>query len=227
MAPLSKRRTRPESLRYERIFRRFQSFTMIARDAYIANLLLAEQALSRCAPAEGCIIECGTWRGGMAAGLMVVGGENRTYHFFDSFRGLPLAGEEDGKEARDWQADTHGPRYFNNCSATLDDFKNVIRLARIPQDRVSIHEGWFDVTFPKFVVPPISVLRLDVDWYRATLMCLEHFWTSLLPGAVILIDDYYDWQGCRKAVHAFLAQKHAPEPIRQYPLGGIAYIIKS
>jgi O-methyltransferase len=212
--------------KYERIFRRFSTFSMVGHDAYVANLLLAEQALARTGLHGGCIIECGTWRGGMAAGLMVVGGKKRCYYFFDSFKGLPAAGEEDGDEARRWQMNKLGPRYFDNCSATLEEFRKVISLAWNPQDNVHIHEGWFDLTFPNVTTPPISVLRLDVDWYRSTMMCLDKFWDSLLPGAVILIDDYYDWEGCRKAVHAFLARKHAREAICQSSLGGVSYILK-
>ncbi len=52
------------------------------------------------------------------------------------------------------------------------------------------------------------------------------FWDRLLPGAVVLIDDYDAWEGCRKAVHAFLAARDAPEAIRQSRFGKVAYIVK-
>lgn len=214
-------------LRYRRIFNRFRDFTMVERDAYIANLSLAEQTLAKPRLKSGCIIECGTWRGGMAAGLMMLGGKNRSYYFFDSFRGLPPPGAEDGEEAKHWQENKRGARYFNNCTATLERFMSVIALAGVPQDRVHVHEGWFEHTFPAVTVPPISVLRLDADWYKSTMACLEKFWDTLLPGAAVLLDDYYDWEGCRKAVHSFLARKNTREAIRQTSLGGVSYILKS
>jgi hypothetical protein len=75
--------------RYFAIWRRFRASTLLGRDAYLVNLYLADKHLSNPRLAEGCIVECGTWRGGMAAGLSVIGGPDRDYHFFDSFEGLP------------------------------------------------------------------------------------------------------------------------------------------
>src|SRR5580700_6867397 len=103
---------------YHRIFRQFEDFTMVHRDAYIANLHLVCEAFLRTKTASGCVIECGTWRGGMAAGLMLIGGKGRDYYFFDSFQGLPSPGAEDGEGALRWQKNTKGPRYFNNCTAS-------------------------------------------------------------------------------------------------------------
>src|SRR5271154_5691585 len=74
---------------YEAIYRRFRQRTMIGRDAYLANLYLADRCLSHAAAGGGCVVECGTWRGGMAAGLATLGGPARDYYFFDTFAGLP------------------------------------------------------------------------------------------------------------------------------------------
>jgi O-methyltransferase len=211
---------------YYRMFKRFREFTMVDRNAYIANLCLVERALAAPGLDAGCIIECGTWRGGMAAGLLTVGGTSREYHFFDSFMGLPPASVEDGEEARQWQANKDGPRFFNNCTATMEEFMMVVGTVDIPPKHVHVYKGFFEETFPDFQAPPISVLRLDADWYNSTMMCLQKFWDTLLPGAIILIDDYYDWEGCRKAVHSFLAQRNAREAIRQSCFGRVCYIVK-
>jgi hypothetical protein len=200
---------------------------MVGCDAYVANLWLVDHTLAGTGLGSGCIIECGTWRGGMAAGLMSVGGEGREYFFFDSFRGLPSPGVEDGDEARRWRANKRGPRYFNNCTASLKEFEAVIAKTRIPKDHIHVHEGWFEETFPDALVPPISVLRLDVDWFKSTMICFEKFWDLLLPGAIVLLDDYYDWEGCRKAVHSFLSRTNACEGIRESSFGEVAYIVKS
>ena len=215
-------RALPRLLLYARIYRRFREFTMIPRNQYLANLRLADQALARPALAAGCIIECGTWRGGMAAGLAVLGGPGRHYHFFDSFAGLPPVGARDGDAAQRWQSGT-----VDNCTAERAEFDRVIAAAAIPPDRLHIHAGFFADTFPAVAVPPVAILRLDVDWYDSTLLCLEKFWDSLLPGALVLIDDYYAWEGCRKAVHAFLARREAAEPIRQSRFGRVAYLLKT
>jgi O-methyltransferase len=58
------------------------------------------------------------------------------------------------------------------------------------------------------------------------LICLERLWDDVLAGGLVLIDDYYTWDGCAKAVHDFLAKRQAPEQIHQGPVGGTAYILK-
>lgn len=214
----------PRAIRFYLIWRRFRRDTMVGRDAYLANLYLADKTLSRPALAAGAVVECGTWRGGMAAGLALIGGAARDYHFFDSFMGLPPPGAEDGAYAA--EAQRTGELYFDNNTATLQDFRAVIARARLPHARLHVHPGWFSDTLRAADVRAIALLRLDGDWYQSTLDCLEAFWERLLPGALVLIDDYYAWEGCSKAVHAFLAKQKAPEALRENGFGKVAYLVK-
>jgi O-methyltransferase len=213
-------------VRYQRLYQKYRPYTMVGRLRYLENLALADAALSNPALNDGAIIECGTWKGGMAAALVEVGGPTRKYCFFDSFKGLPDAEEIDGAMAKIYQADVNAPDYHNNCSSSLEEFKYTISLANSPNTIIEIIEGFFEQSFRKFDVPPVAVLRLDADWYSSTMLCLSKFWDFVLPGGVILIDDYYHWEGCTKAVHEFLAVRKSTEKIRQGRLGGVAYIRK-
>jgi hypothetical protein len=47
-----------------------------------------------------------------------------------------------------------------------------------------------------------------------------------MPNGLIIIDDYYDWPGCARAVHEFLAETRSTERLRQTPGGQVAYMIK-
>jgi O-methyltransferase len=210
--------------RYYAIWCRFRRDTMVARNAYLANLYLADKFLTRPALAQGAIVECGTWRGGMAAGLALVGGPMRDYHFFDSFAGLPPPSPEDGESAG--EAQRTGALYFDNNTASLEQFMRTIARAGLPGARLHVHKGWFADTLPRADVVSIALLRLDGDWHRSTWLCLEAFWDRLLPGALVLIDDYYAWEGCTKAVHEFLAAQHAAEPIQVSRFGKVAYLQK-
>jgi O-methyltransferase len=210
--------------RYLAAWRRFRDATMVPCQSYIANLYLADRCLARVG--TGAVVECGTWRGGMAGGLAAVGGAARDYHFFDSFAGLPPAGPEDGAYARRAQETRSAALYFDNNTASLDEFMAVIARACLPRERLHVHQGLFADTLPRAAVGAVAVLRLDGDWYASTLQCLEQFWDAVLPGGLILIDDYYAWEGCTKAVHAFLAKRGAREPVRQSRFGKVAYIMK-
>jgi O-methyltransferase len=208
------------------LFNKYRARTMIRMKAYIENLAIMRIALRNPNLTAGAIIECGTWKGGMAAGMIETGGINRRYYFFDSFEGLPTAKDIDGQNAKQWQADVTSPACYDNCTSSLEDFLYTIGMTGCTQDIIEVHKGFFEDTLPSFNSPPLAVLRLDGDWYESTIICLEKFWDHVLPGGLILVDDYYDWEGCAKAVHAFLARRQAPERIYQGPIGRVAFILK-
>jgi hypothetical protein len=208
------------------LFLKYKGRTMISFRSYIENLALMSVALRSSVLGKGAIVECGTWRGGMSAGMVEMGGPKRHYYFFDSFEGLPPVQDIDGPAAKEWQGNTAAPTYYNNCSASLGDFRESIGMTGCPPENITILKGFFEDTLPAFDPPPIAVLRLDGDWYESTMICLERFWDHVLEGGLVLIDDYYAWDGCAKAVHDFLAKRQAPERIHQGPVGGTAYILK-
>jgi O-methyltransferase len=224
--PSSKLRYSLDLVRFLAVYRKFKKFTMINRRAYVENLALMDIALANAALTEGAVIECGTWKGGMAGGMIMVGGTKRRYYFFDSFAGLPPAQDIDGETAKRWQADTTSPRYHNNCTATLEEFEAAMTLAACPPQLVEVRKGFFEDVFPAFSPPPVAILRLDGDWYESTITCLEKFWPAMIPGGLIILDDYYTWDGCSRAVHDFLSKHRASERVRQGPIGRVAYIIK-
>lgn len=51
---------------------------------------------------------------------------------------------------------------------------------------------------------PIAFAHIDVDWYEPVYTCLERIVPHLSVGGSVIIDDYYDWGGCRKAVDEYL-----------------------
>jgi len=227
-------RHRSKSLRYavayprlKRLWRRNSDATLVNRRRYIGNLHLIATTLADPALAKGAIVECGTWKGGMACGMLAVAPGARDFHFFDSFEGLPPAQSIDGQKALDWQADTEAPDYYDNNRADRDEFEARVRAASRPDQRLHIHQGWFNETLPRARADlEIAVLRLDGDWYRSTLDCLEHLFDKLIPGGIVIIDDYADWDGCTRAVHDFLSARKAPEAIRQSRYGGVFHIVK-
>jgi O-methyltransferase len=202
----------PDIARALAVSGRYREYTMIDQQHYFENLLLAH----RWAPPGGEVVECGVWRGGMSRGLADMLGPDRKYHLFDSFEGLPPAQELDGQEAIDWQAeqrDESSPEYFGNCSAEESFARKLFEGSGLD---VEFHRGWFEDTIPKYQPErPISVLRLDGDWYESTMTCLRALVPHLAPKAVILVDDYYSWDGCARAIHDYLAETKSTMRIQQ------------
>jgi O-methyltransferase len=184
---------------------------MIPQPDYILNLQLAERV--RAIP--GAVVECGVWRGGMIAGIAEILGSSRDYILCDSFQGLPKARPIDGPEAFRWQRNINGPTYHNNCTASEDDARSAMALS--PARRVQIASGWFEATLPHLRLDDgIALLRLDADWYESTTTCLENLYHRLAPGGLVVIDDYYTWDGCARALHDFLARHQLAVRVRQW-----------
>lgn len=174
---------------------------------------------------DGCVIECGVWRGGMIAGMAEVLGKDRQYFLFDSFEGLPDAKEIDGPGALAWQSDKESSNYYNNCKAEIEWAQKAMLNAKATKS--TFLKGWFADTVPQFrPQEPIAILRLDADWYDSTMICLENFFPLVKEGGLIILDDYYAWDGCSKALHDYLSKfKRSERIIKAYTSG--CYLIKN
>ena len=209
-----------KKLYYTFIYKKYKDFTMIPANTYAGNLALAKAFKN----IKGSVVECGVWRGGMIAGMSEILGKDRNYYLFDSFEGLPKAQEIDGKAAKAWQSDTTGSFYHDNCKAEMFFAEQAMKLSKTPD--YQLIKGWFHETLPQFISKkPIAVLRLDGDWYDSTLECLKHLFPLVAENGLVIIDDYFMWDGCTLAVHDYLSVNKLPYRIRTSP-DGICYIIK-
>ena len=168
----------------------------------------------------GALVECGTWRGGssflMAEVLRRRGEDGRTVWMFDSFEGLPPPDEIDGPGARTYAEDTENPLYRDNCRADLDGVRAAARRLDL-EGRTEIVPGWFDQTLAaaRERIGAIALLRIDCDWYEPVKLCLETLYDQVSPGGTLIVDDYYQWDGCTIAVHEFLARRELPVRIEE------------
>lgn len=192
---------------------------MVPRHTYICNLELAWSNYH----VKGCVVECGVWRGGMSAGLVAALGASRDYYLLDSFEGLPTAKEIDGVSMIEWQRNKSPATYYDNCCAPVEWAQKA--MAQSGARSFDLVRGWFDKTVPELQLrEPIALLRLDGDLYDSTMVCLKGLFDSVVAGGLIMIDDYYAWDGCSRAVHDFLSHRSATERIQQ--AGSLGYIRK-
>ncbi len=201
------------------VYKKYSAFTMISRDRFITNLALCQ----RRAPKQGCIVECGVWRGGMSAGIADTL-PGRRHFLFDSFEGLPPARKcVDGEKAVAYQRDVTSPRYHDNCTAEIGYAERAMRRSAAGEYRLI--KGWFNKTVPNFVPPePIAVLRLDGDWYDSTMECLRGLHRYVAPRGLVIVDDYYDWDGCSRAIHDFLSETKSTDRLRS--VNGVCFWCK-
>lgn len=164
----------------------------------------------------GAFVECGVWKGGCIGLMAKVAsdfGSDRKIVLFDSFEGLPEPTAADGVEAVEYSGGRTGGQLktIDQCVAPMDVVKELFftRLG-IVEKNVEFRKGWFQDTVPGSgpSVGPISILRLDGDWYDSIMVCLEGLYDQVIPGGYVVIDDYLFWEGCRKAVDDFLARRN-------------------
>lgn len=193
------------------LYRRFQPYTMIPKDTFIANL----EIVCRFSEVPGAVVECGTWKGGMIGAIASWLGAYRDYVLCDSFQGLPEAKEIDGAAAMQWQQDRESPGFFDNCTASVADAQAAMALAGVKNPHIV--KGWFSETLPDMSLDKgISILRLDADWYESTSQILDSLGHLVNQGGLILVDDYFKWDGCSRALHEYLAKTQSTWRIRSH-----------
>jgi O-methyltransferase len=207
-------------IKYRMVYRSLKDYTMIPQKLYFANLDLCRFYRK----IEGDIVECGTWRGGMIAGMVSILGADQKYYLFDSFEGLPEVEDIDGKAAKAWQTNKNGVDYFDNCRADESEAQKAMIISGAKN--FTIHKGWFNESLKSFSSPNgIAILRLDADWYNSTMDCLTNLFPKINNGGILIVDDYYTWEGCAKAIHDYLSSNKLPYRINSYQ--GVCFIIKN
>lgn len=103
------------------------------------------------------------------------------FHVYDSFEGLPEKTTQDMSVAGDQfvAGALHASR-----RALLDNFKKAHLEAPI------VHKGWFSDLVSKDIPDGIVFAFLDGDYYESIRDSLKLIEAKLLPGAVIIVDDY-------------------------------------
>ena len=160
----------------------------------------------------GSFVECGVWRGGacflMAELLRLAGVTDRKVWGIDSFEGLPPPQEIDGPAALAYGRNTASPAYLDNCFASLEEVQGIAERLGLTAYTEFV-KGWFADALPvhRERLGAIAILRIDADWYSSVRTCLEHLYDQVVTGGMVILDDYYTYDGCAAAVHEFLGQR--------------------
>lgn len=88
--------------------------------------------------------------------------------------------------------------------------KHNLYYTGYPKDKFHFIKGKVeDSLHDETIVLPdkIAILRIDTDWYESTKVELDVLWHRVQSGGVLIVDDYYAWQGARTAVDEFFKDK--------------------
>ena len=138
-------------------------------------------ALAR-APAEGLCAEFGVWNGYSINHFARRLGARRIFGF-DSFEGLQ----------EDW----------SGAGAPKGTFGRGGVLPPV-EANVTLVKGWFDKTIPGFLAAnagPFAFVHIDCDTGPAARAALAEIGPRLVPGTVIVFDEYFGYRGWRQGEH--------------------------
>lgn len=89
--------------------------------------------------------------------------------------------------------------------------------------KLVLHRGLFEDTVRFTPGDEVALAHLDCDWYGPVKLCLERTAEVLNPGGFMILDDYNDYGGCRKAADQFLAAHPQFALVRSKPHAVIGY----
>lgn len=152
----------------------------------------------------GALVEVGVYQGGTLRLLAdAVAGSGEPPIGFDTFAGMP---------ATDPDRDIHLAGDFADTSVP------AVRAAMAGRE-VSLRQGIFPTGVDTAGLDEVRFAHIDVDIYASVLGSTEYLYPRLVPGGVIVYDDY-GWTSCpgaRQGVDEFFA--NVPEQPVYLPTG--------
>jgi hypothetical protein len=137
---------------------------------------------------EGDIVECGVWRGGASIFLSLLFPDKNVW-CCDSYEGFQPLDEA----TYNFKGERHTPNYTHGAKGplaiSLDEVKKNFSNYGLDDDRIKYLKGFVNKTLPTAPIEKISILRLDVDSYSATLDILDNLYSKVQPGGFIIFDD--------------------------------------
>jgi len=220
----------PFAFEKQRLYWQIIPYTMCSYER-LSNVYDLASEIERVGTA-GAFVECGVFRGGCAALMAHVadrGGSGRKTWLFDSFEGLPEPTEKDGDEAREFAGERSSGTLstIDRCVGPLEAVREILfDKLELNEERIVIRPGWFQDSLPtaRDEIGPVSILRLDGDWYESTLCCLVNLYDNVVPGGYVILDDFNRWEGCKKATEDFLAERKITVKLNAIDDAGVYFV---
>jgi O-methyltransferase len=175
---------------------------------------------------EGVIIECGVGDGHFEyiwINELMNNNAVRDIYLYDTFGGLVKPTEYDYtcKDAvlysmnteqvyNTWKNQIINENTNGWCYTPLEQVQNRLNSRGYPENKLHYVVGDVMETLKdKRTIPEkIAILRLDTDWYESSKFELEQMYDNVVSGGLIIFDDYYHWDGQRRATDEFFKSRN-------------------
>jgi asparagine synthase (glutamine-hydrolysing) len=164
---------------------------------------------------KGVIIEAGCALGGSAIVMAAAKMTNRPIYLYDTFEMIPPPSTRDGDDAHQryhviasgQASGLKGGNYYGYQKDLLTQVTKTFATYGFTEEQQHLHfeKGLYEDTL--IINQPVALAHIDCDWYDSVMTCLERITPNLVSGGVLIIDDYADWSGCRRAVDSYFASR--------------------
>lgn len=161
---------------------------------------------------EGMAIEAGCALGGSSILIASLKSPGREFRVYDVFGMIPPPTRDDTQDVHDrYRTIVEGKavgirqdKYYGYEQDLYEKVKANLGSFGIDCEalRVRLIKGLLQDTMA--ADGPVAFAHVDVDWYDPVKTCLERIWPRVVAGGSIILDDYHDWGGCRKAADEYL-----------------------
>jgi len=155
--------------------------------------------------AEGDVYEFGVYKGSTSLVLAVSlahPGINKKLYLYDTFEGMPKGDPEvDTKIKISRGPLPEGALAFSEENLISFVEEKTAKLTGKPPAFTTI-KGDIRETYKG--CSPIAFAVMDVDYYDTTKFLYDTMAPNLSVGGVVYVDDYFNWEGARKATDEFL-----------------------
>jgi asparagine synthase (glutamine-hydrolysing) len=191
------------------------SLTFLETDALV-DLYEAVQAVVA-DKRPGILVEAGCAAGGSAIVMASAKEPERKLNVYDVFGMIPPPSAKDDTDVhKRYEVIKSGAatglgdkKYYGYEPDLLATVKANFAKHGFPieKNNVSLIKGLFEDTLN--LTEPVALAHLDGDWFESVMVCLHQITPKLVKGGTLVIDDYFAWSGCRKAVDEYFADKQA------------------
>jgi O-methyltransferase len=154
---------------------------------FLEHLVIATTILEIPPSEDGCVVECGSYKGASATNLsLVCAVVKRDLEVFDSFKGLPRPSERDQAHLVPDRSQVHTYEEGEWSGSQAEVRANITRYGDLSV--VSLYPGFFHETLPDFEKRCV-VAFLDVDLLDSLKTCLKYIWPLLCEGGYIFTHE--------------------------------------
>jgi O-methyltransferase len=193
---------------------RRQNLTYLSHAKLATLERLIERVKRRRIP--GDFLEFGVALGGSAILIAARLDGDRAFRGYDVFGMIPPPGDGDGADAHGRYAviaagqsgGIGGERYYGYRDDLYAEVTGSFARFGLPVDqrRIALHRGLFADTVRLDRAARVAFAHIDCDWYDPVRLCLDRIAPHMPQGGIVVLDDYNDYGGCRRAVGEFLAR---------------------